>query len=278
MKDCDPIIVPFLKWAGGKRWLTSGYAHLFPEKFEHYIEPFVGSAAVFFHLQPEIATLSDSNVELINVYQQIRSNWERVYRALKRHANNHCEDYYYEERSTERRAQHEQAAQFLYLNRTCWNGLYRVNLRGQFNVPVGTKDAVLLETDEFERTASILQRATLLVSDFEPILSRATKGDFVFIDPPYVTRHNFNGFIKYNDKLFSWDDQKRLAIAVCSAAARGAQILLTNANHVSVRRLYRGLGKKITLQRHSVLAASSENRGPTSEIAIIVNFEPKAIT
>ena len=272
----EPILVPFLKWAGGKRWLAASYAHLFPQAFDRYVEPFLGSAAVFFHLQPDRALLSDSNAALINAYQQIRSNWQAVERALARHHRNHSKVYYYEERSRRRRTSHEQAAQFIYLNRVCWNGLYRVNLRGEFNVPIGSKTSVVLESDDFQKVASLLEQATLRVSDFGPILAQAGSGDFVFIDPPYVTRHNFNGFAKYNDKIFSWKDQERLSVSVAHAARRGAKILVTNANHASIRHLYRDLGDHVELRRHSVIAADSANRSITSEVAITINYSTDA--
>jgi DNA adenine methylase len=267
-----PIVVPFLKWAGGKRWLTSRYAHLLPIEFDRYIEPFLGGGAVFFHLRPHTAILADTNNDLINLYSQIQGNWKKVHDALRRHDRNHSSEYYYLERARKHRSAHERAAQFLYLNRTCWNGLYRVNLRGEFNVPIGTKDAVLLDSDQFEKSASILKAATLAASDFEPIIKSATANDFLFLDPPYVTRHNFNGFLKYNDKIFSWQDQIRLANAVYAAADRGVKILMTNADHNSVRQLYRGVGRQHTLDRNSVLAADSENRGDVTEIAIAINY------
>jgi DNA adenine methylase len=243
-----------------------------PVDFDRYVEPFVGSGAVFFYLRPAEAILADTNADLINVYEQIRGNWRKVERALRRHQAYHSKRYYYVERDRRHRALHERAAQFLYLNRTCWNGLYRVNLRGEFNVPVGTKTAVVLDTDDFASTASLLKAADLYVSDFETTLERAGAGDFAFIDPPYITRHNFNGFIKYNEDLFSWADQERLASAVRRAAERGVKMLVTNANHQSVRQLYRGIGTHTILNRNSVLAADSENRGLTTEIAIVVNY------
>ena len=277
MAEPQPILVPFLKWAGGKRWLTSSHNRLFPPKFERYVEPFLGSGAVFFHLRPKSAILADRNAELLNVYNEIRCNWHKVNRALRRHQRNHSEHYYYLERSRVRRASHERAAQLIYLNRTCWNGLYRVNLEGKFNVPIGTKSSVLLGTDDFEQAAFLLSRATLKVSDFEPILDGVEKNDFVFVDPPYVTRHNFNGFIKYNETIFTWDDQIRLATAVGRAACRGALILLTNADHPSIKALYEGFStthRIHSLKRSSVLAASANQRGVVTEMAVTVNYEP----
>lgn len=270
--DLDKPILPFLKWAGGKRWLTQSHANLLPAKFDRYLEPFLGSGAVFFHVMPEDAVLSDKNADLINAYRQMRSRWQLVHRALRRHQRSHCAQYYYEERAREHRAAHERAAQFIYLNRTCWNGLYRVNLNGEFNVPIGTKSAVLLDSDNFQLTSQLLRRSKLLVSDFEKTIDSAAKDDFIFIDPPYVTRHNFNGFVKYNDHLFSWEDQERLAKAVRRAAKRTVKMLITNAAHHSIRELYRGVGKCYVIDRSSVLAADSRNRGKIAEIAITVNY------
>lgn len=268
----SPPVLPFLKWAGGKRWLTSKYSSLLPGTFDRYVEPFLGSGAVYFHLRPDVALLSDSNAQLVSTYLAIKSDWRKVRSALQRHHRSHSPTYYYEERERIHRSKHEQAAQLIYLNRTCWNGLYRVNTRGQFNVPIGTKTAVRLDTDDFKATAALLRGAKLQISDFERTLEQTTRGDFVFVDPPYITRHNFNGFVKYNEKMFSWEDQERLAESVRAASHRGVKLLVTNADHASVRILYKGLGVRRTVYRHSVLAADSENRGITSELAILVNY------
>jgi DNA adenine methylase len=268
----EQIVLPFLKWAGGKRWLTAKYPDLIPKTFDRYVEPFLGSGAVFFFLQPQHAILSDSNSRLIQTYEQVQQNWKQLRVALKRHHNNHGKEYYYQERARARRVAHEQAAQFIYLNRTCWNGLYRVNQRGEFNVPIGTKTSVILSSDNFEEASTLLRNAKLHVSDFETAIRKAHKGDFVFVDPPYVTRHNYNGFVKYNDKIFSWEDQERLAASVSDAAARGAKVLVTNAAHESVRKLYGKLGRQLELERNSVLAADSANRGKTTEVAIAINY------
>ena len=271
-KKTGGSILPFLKWAGGKRWLTHQYADILPSEYECYVEPFLGSGAVFFFLQPASAVLSDRNAELINVYQQIQKNWASVQQVLGRHERFHSKDYYYQERSRRHRAPHEKAAQFIYLNRTCWNGLYRVNLRGEFNVPIGTKSAVRLDTDDFATTAALLKSSKLVVGDFEQTIESAQKDDFVFIDPPYITSHNLNGFIKYNDHLFSWADQQRLAETVKRAAGRGVKMLITNAAHESIRELYKGVGQHSNLDRASVLAANAGNRRVTTELAITINY------
>ena len=253
--------------------MTNRYAELLPAEFERYFEPFLGGGAVFFHLQPNDAVLADKNGELINVYRQIKEHWRELEKALRRHQALHSKEYYYEERSRLRRSPIQRAAQFLYLNRTCWNGLYRVNRRGEFNVPIGTKSTVVLDTDDFDFTSALLKNVKLKVADFEKTLNEAEKGDFAFIDPPYITRHNFNGFVKYNEDIFSWADQERLVEAVKRAAKRGVKVLVTNAAHDSIRQLYKGIGRHRDIDRASVLAADSANRGITTEIAIILNYE-----
>jgi DNA adenine methylase len=273
MKDDRPILVPFLKWAGGKRWLTAQCPGLFPKSFERHVEPFLGSGAVYFHLAPAAALIADSNSDLIGTYLEVRSSWRQVERALKRHHRNHNEGYYYAERARKHSVGHERAAQFIYLNRTCWNGLYRVNLRGQFNVPIGTKTAVYSDSDDFKSVSALLGRARIVASDFESIIDQAERGDFLFVDPPYITRHNFNGFVKYNDKLFSWTDQERLASSIRRASRRRVKILITNADHPSIHKLYFDVGHKKIIRRHSVLAADSNNRGAITELVIAMNYE-----
>lgn len=261
-------LLPFLKWAGGKRWLVDYLRDVVPRKFDRYVEPFLGGGAVFFSLNPTKALLSDLNAQLIDTYRAIHDDWRKVEEELAHHQARHNSEYYYEERSRKRRGLHSKAAQFIYLNRTCWNGLYRVNLSGEFNVPIGTKNTVLMDTDDFEEVAARLERATLLCGDFETVLSKCGEGDFVFVDPPYTVKHNINGFVKYNETLFSWEDQIRLRNAVVSAKSRGAQVLVTNADHPTVRALYRDVGFAHSLARSSVLAGNAKYRAKVSELLV----------
>lgn len=266
----NEIIVPFLKWAGGKRWLVSTYPELLTLPFNRYIEPFLGSGAVFFHLAPQQAVLADRNQELIETYQAIKDNWKLVKQELQKHHRNHSKQYYYVIRDSRPRTQHTRAAKFIYLNRTCWNGLYRVNLRGEFNVPIGTKTKVVLDTDDFQSIARLLQTAELRVSDFEPIIDLAGSNDLIFVDPPYTVNHNLNGFIKYNEVLFSWRDQIRLRDCIGRAKDRGATIVLTNAYHKSIKQLYREIGSHTRLKRNNVLAADSTKRKVCEELLVII--------
>lgn len=267
MVEDNQIIVPFLKWAGGKRWLVSSSPKIFPQKFNRYIEPFLGSGAVFFHLRPKVAILADKNEELIETYQAIKSDWQRVLSHLRRHQLNHSKKYFYDIRERRPKTSCGRAARFIYLNRTCWNGLFRVNLQGQFNVPIGTKTNVLLDSDDFASISKLLTHVLLKCSDFEEIINLATEDDFVFVDPPYTVKHNHNGFIKYNEKIFSWEDQERLSAALHRAENRGAKFLMTNADHRSVRSLYRDYSVS-SLSRASILAANPSFRSITSELVV----------
>jgi DNA adenine methylase len=260
--------LPFLKWAGGKRWFVSRYLDLLPSEFNRYIEPFLGSGALFFAIRPHKAILADLNADLIATYSAIREDWKPVVRILSEYHREHSKDFYYSVRSSRPRTLHGRAARFIYLNRTCWNGLYRVNLRGEFNVPMGTKERVLLGADDFCRASVLLKRAALIASDFGQVVCEAGRGDLIFADPPYVTAHSQNGFLKYNERLFSWTDQIRLRDALLGAKRRGAAIVATNADTPSIRALYREHFKIFSATRSSVIASDTRNRGRTSELII----------
>lgn len=261
---------PFLKWAGGKRWLVRRYPQLFEIDFDRYVEPFLGSGAVFFHLQPERSVIADVNPTLMNVYSSLRADYRRVWTHLSEHARNHSDEYYYEVRSKVFRTDVSRAAQFLYLNRTCWNGLYRENLRGEFNVPRGTKDTVIFDDDDFGAVSKALASAKIMACDFEKVISAVKEGDLVFIDPPYTVKHNGNGFVKYNESIFSWNDQIRLAEAVKSKARSGASMIVTNAYHPTVVDLYREFSMIVPVERASVLSGDKSYRGRTQEALILV--------
>ncbi len=263
-----PIISPFLKWAGGKRWLVSQHPDLFPTMYKSYLEPFVGGGAVFFHMRPTNAILGDSNEELINTYVTIKEDWSNLHKLLESHHCLHCKEFYYEMRAKTFENSVEKAARFIYLNRTCWNGLYRVNLKGSFNVPIGTKTKVVLDSDDFCTVSNILKDTDLHTSDYQTIVDSAQKDDFLFVDPPYTVKHNLNGFVKYNDKLFSWDDQIRLRNCIDNAVSRGVKVLLTNADHESVRDLYKGIGEMTSRERLSIISGNVNARGKCSELIV----------
>lgn len=260
---------PFLKWVGGKRWLfESGQFHLPPVE-GRYIEPFLGGGAVFFENQPQQAVLSDANPRLIELYLAIREEPKEFEHHLNRHAKAHSKEYYYRLRSMRLKKPVSRAAQFLYLNRTCWNGLYRENLKGEFNVPIGTKQTVVFESDDFPAWSRALATCRIECRDFEAAIDQADRGDFVFVDPPYTVRHNMNGFVKYNQNIFAWEDQIRLRTALERAVDRGATFAMTNADHESIRDLYSGLGKHQSIGRHSVIAGKPTHRGRSTELLVI---------
>jgi DNA adenine methylase len=252
--------------------LVSQHARLFPQFTGIYIEPFLGSGAVFFHLQPKEALLSDKNGQLIETYEVVRDFPDELHRRLSTMHVLHNSSYYYQTRQSVPLGKIDRAARFIYLNRTCWNGLFRVNMKGQFNVPIGTKTTVEFPENALSDLSLALKHATIYASDFEVTINRAIKDDFVFIDPPYTVSHNNNGFIKYNDVLFSWADQIRLAGAVKRASARGAYVFVSNADHNEIVGLYSDLNAH-TLNRASILSGKPEYRRVTSEAAFL-NYLP----
>jgi len=158
------------------------------------------------------------------------------------------------------------------MNRACYNGLYRVNQKGQFNVPKGTKETIVFPYDNFKGISKALKGATISHSDFEDALDAAKRDDFAYLDPPYTVRHNNNGFVKYNEEMFSWCDQERLSKAVIRAAHRGVKILVSNADHSSVRDLYTGIGETVIIERYSIIGGGARYRSQTSEIAVKIGY------
>ncbi|NMV41857.1 Dam family site-specific DNA-(adenine-N6)-methyltransferase [Ralstonia insidiosa] len=275
VQNVEEELVPFLKWAGGKRWLVNNHADLLPTTYNRYIEPFLGGGSVFFHLRPENAILGDLNSDLIDAYRGIQQNWRALQNSLAYRQRAHREDpdYYYRQRSKNPQELLQKASRLIYLNRTCFNGIYRVNREGQFNVPRGSKNKVVLENDDFETMARLLEGVELRVSDFQPLIDEAADGDLVFADPPYTVLHNNNGFVKYNEVLFSWSDQQRLANSLRNAARRGVQVVCTNANHQSVRELYDTEEFELkVVSRFSAISADSASRKYFEELIIQANI------
>lgn len=268
--DLSGELKPFLKWAGGKRWLVEKHRDVFPSFSGKYVEPFLGGGSVFFYIAPEKSLISDVNGRLIECYKMMRDDPVGIETALMRHHKNHSADYYYHMREKYFKRSTERAAQFIYLNRTCFNGLYRVNKNGTFNVPIGTKTKIIDGREDFYSISEFLSRADIECSDFEITIDSAENDDFIFVDPPYTVKHDLNGFLKYNEKIFSWDDQVRLRDAILRAHKRGAKILLTNAAHASVVKLYEGIGKHRFIQRSSVLAGKSGARGSVRELLVAI--------
>jgi len=259
-----PVVKPVVKWAGGKQWLAPAAPHLIPGNFAgRYFEPFLGGGAVFFAVEPGHATLSDRNDELITAYQALRSDTEGVIHLLSRYP--HDEDFYYRMRARSPRSARSVAARLVYLNRICWNGLYRVNQEGKFNTPFGRfKNPTICDPDRLRKAAHLLRRAKLRVGDFELIASEAESGDLVYFDPPYITGHQHNGFLKYNAHLFSWDDQQRLARLAIDLADAGVYVLVSNADQPVVVRLFKGFNY-YRVRRRSFIGSTVSSRGEVVE-------------
>lgn len=269
---------PFLRWPGGKRWLAPSLAPIIRATLqERYVEPFLGSGAMFFAVQPARATLSDVNGALIATYRHIRNNRAAVIRALKRWPLDQAT--FNSLRSTPIGSTAADAARFLYLNRVAFSGIYRVNQAGFFNVPYGGDRShhVFWETDLLADASAALRSADLAARDFETSLALATEGDVVYCDPTYTVAHANNGFMRFNEKLFSWADQIRLAESARAAAARGATVIVSNAAHKSVRALYAG-ASRVTLARQSRLSASPDHRGIVDEDIYVIGPKAAEIT
>jgi DNA adenine methylase len=260
----QPTIRPIVKWAGGKQWLAPAAPHLTPDGFDgRYYEPFFGGGAFFFALEPAAATLSDRNETLITTYQALRADAASVIRLLNGYP--YEEDFYYRMRSRSPRTNRSIAARLLYLNRTCWNGLYRVNRDGKFNTPFGRFDnPTICDPGRLCRAARLLHRAKLRVGDFETITAEAKSGDFAYFDPPYITGHQHNGFLKYNAPLFSWDDQQRLARLALRLADANVYVLVSNADQPSVVNLYKGFNY-YRVARQSSIGSNISSRGEVVE-------------
>lgn len=259
-------IKPFLRWAGGKQWLTKTLLSISPEKYSTYYEPFLGGASFFLTLGPKNAVLGDLNKQLIYTYMAIKNFPEKVIAHLRKWANN--KETYYQIRSSEFNEDSEKAAQFIYLNKTCWNGLYRVNTRGLFNVPFSDNGRRVFEVDQIISISDKLQNAKLIVGDFEFVLKSAKTNDLIYLDPPYTVSHSNNGFRQYNEKLFSWDDQIRLARIADFLIEKGCYVIVSNAMHKPLIDLYSNF-KILEISRQSIIAANSKHRKKITEILLI---------
>lgn len=262
-----PTIEPFVRWAGGKTWLIPHIPTIVENlQIEHYHEPFLGGGAIYFSMEHKKKSyLSDANSQLINAYIQVRDNPEDLIEIFTQLPN--TEDDYYKIRAeiTEDNTV-ENAARFLYLNQTSYNGLYRVNQKGKYNVPYGFRMNWIYNPERI-RTASLhLQNTRISTGDFEVNKYRIKENDLVFLDPPYTVSHNNNGFIAYNQKLFSLEDQYRLKKFIEYIKSKGAFYILTNAAHKTIREIFLTHGDRIIeLQRNSLIGGRNAVRSSISE-------------
>lgn len=231
---------PLMKWAGGKTQMLDLLVPLVPDRYGKYIEPFVGGGALYFNLAPQNAVIADSNLELISLYRTVATDAVAVSEALAFMRNE--ESFFYELRNQEFDSLDpvSAAARTIFLNRTCFNGLYRVNRKGQFNVPYGRyKTLSLPSLSHLTEAASILRRTTIVHGDYLTVLSHhANPGDFVFLDPPYVPVSVYSDFKRYTKEQFSEKDHRDLAVEVHRLVELGADVVLTNSDHPFVHDLY----------------------------------------
>lgn len=266
---------PFVKWAGGKgRLIEQLRAHL-PAKFNAYFEPFMGGAALFFALKPERATLTDMSAELVNCYQVVRNSVEPLITQLQ--TIKHSKRTFYKIRAADRRTDYwtlsavERAARFIYLNKTCFNGLYRVNSRGEFNVPFGSyKKPNFIDSENLRACSVLLQQVKIERASFENVLHHAQAGDFVYFDPPYVPLSDTASFTAYDSEGFTSEDQIRLRDVFRELTDRKVNAMLSNSNTSLIRQLYAGFNI------HEVLAprainSKAEKRGKISEL-VVTNY------
>jgi DNA adenine methylase len=256
---------PFLRWAGGKNWLIKHLKESINKiDFKNYHEPFLGGASLFLFIRPKgNCYLSDLNPELIETYIAVRDNVEMLISELETYRN--TKRFYYSIRDERFRSRIKSAARFIYLNQTSFNGIYRVNLEGVYNVPYGFRSKEFLDEENLRLVSETLQDVRLTDGDFYKSLKNIKKGDLVFLDPPYTVSHNNNGFIKYNQKLFSLNDQYRLAKFITSVKKKGAYYILTNAAHAKVSEVFGEIDDYVELSRASLIGGANAKRGKVSE-------------
>jgi DNA adenine methylase len=268
---------PFVKWAGGKTQLLSQLAQFYPPKgsVERYIEPFLGSGAVYFHVKtmvaPRRALLWDNNQELIDSFVAVRDNVEQVIRLLQVHGQKHSKDYFLAMRTKPKSRKNlpEVAARLIYLNKTCFNGLYRVNSRGIFNVPFGRyKNPRLFNEAWLRRASDALAGAQVEQEDFKMLLVEAQKGDLIYFDPPYHPRSATAYFTSYTKDAFAEKDQRALAKVYRELDKRGCLLMLSNSYMPLIRELYEGFEIRHVNARRNI-NSQVEKRGPIKELVIL---------
>ncbi len=262
---------PVLKWAGGKSQLLHEIMPRMPKEFTNYIEPFFGSGAVYFALAPDHAIIADSNPELINLYKVIASDVESLIDLLSTYEN--TKEQFYSIRAVDWKDLQplEAAARTVYLNKTCFNGLYRVNKKGLFNTPyANNKRTVFCDPMEMRKAATLLESAEIICGDFHQVLmEHAQSGDFIFLDPPYVPVSKYADFKRYTKEQFGEDDQRKLAEDVKALSQRGCKLMITNSNHPLVHDLYRDFKIEI-FQTRRMINKDANNR--TGEDVIVTTY------
>lgn len=272
---------PFVKWAGGKTQILSELLENIPKKFNDYYEPFIGGGALFFSLNPTTSYINDINSDLANAYLSFKDleSFENLKNELLKHEKNHSEEYYYQIRDMDREKTYlnspcyVKAARLIYLNKACFNGLYRVNSKGYFNVPSGKKEIVkTFEENNFNQIYEFFNNENIIIKnqDFEEFLSNCKKGDFVYFDPPYDVLEEKNSFVNYNENGFEKKEQIRLAKLFKKLEEKGVLLMLSNHNTEFINELYKDFNIKI-IQARRVINSKKDGRGKIDEV-IITNY------
>lgn len=265
----------FIKWAGGKTQLISQYAELYPQKFNRYFEAFLGSGAVFFDIKnrfmPLQCFLSDINENLINTFKAVRDNVEELIVLLKEHRDkDNSREYFNRQRDKFNSMESglEKAAIFIYLNKTCFNGLYRVNSKGKFNVPFGKyKKPAILQENKLRKASELLQGAMIAPIPFTEALEKAKNGDFVYLDPPYFPLTSTASFTAYQKDAFLENEQKQLAQLFKELDEKGCFVMLSNSDTPFIRELYRKFSI-VTVKARRAINCIGTKRGKINEIVV----------
>ncbi len=255
-------IKPFLKWAGGKTQLLPELIKYIPNNYNKYIEPFIGGGAFYFHLNPAEAVIADLNYELIITYKTIKQSVEDVISLLETFKNE--EDFFYKMRSKdpEKLTNVERTARLLYLNKTCFNGLYRVNKKGQFNVPYGKRSGNFFDSEVLRDANEFLQNTRIEFADYlETLRKHAEKGDFIFLDPPYYPVGKYGDFKRYTKEFFYHNDQLALKEEFDRLVNLGCHVILTNSDHPIIMELYKDYEIKCIETKRMINSDANNRKG-----------------
>ena len=263
---------PIIKWVGGKRQLMFELLKNMPKDYNRYFEPFIGGGALFFELHPENAYISDANEDLINLYSVVKNNVDELIEDLEKHKI--LKEYFLDIRNIDRQEEYlnwtniQKASRFIFLNRTCFNGLYRVNSQGQFNVPFGNyKNPKIIDKENLYNCSRLLQNTEIKHADFTEIINRAQKGDFVYFDPPYVPLNETSNFTSYTKDGFNIDMQFKLRDLCHELNSKGIYFMLSNSDTKLVNELYENYNiKKVFASR--AINSNSNGRGKITEVLV----------
>ncbi len=264
---------PILKWAGGKTRLLPELQKRMPKTYRRYFEPFIGGGAMFFRMAPENAVLGDMNLDLVNVYRCVAWNVEAVIRKLVVLRRDHSEERYYEVRERWNGAGRAlpdiaRAATFIYLNKTCYNGLWRVNSRGAFNVPIGRyTDPQIFDRDQLRAASLLLQQAELHTGGYAETIESARRGDFVYFDPPYQPMSKTSSFTSYTAGAFDEDSQAELADRVQRLDAMGVHVMVSNSDTPLIRKLYKRM-RIASVDCARAINSKAKKRGAVKEVIV----------